>query len=441
MRVLLVVYDNGSFIHWFPLGTAYVAAALEKAGHEVVVYSKDQHHWPPEHLTAYLDANRFDVVGVGVIAGYWQYRELLRISDAINASKQRPFYILGGHGPSPEPEYFMKKTGADAVVIGEGETAIVDLLNSPRPGIHRAELIKDVDSIPHPAWRLFPMDYYALLREPNIRNEERCFPMVTARGCPFKCNFCYRMDEGIRMRSVEGVVEEIKILKRDYGISYFAFMDELLMAGPKRTAELCEAFIPLNIRWSCMGRLNYATKEMVTLMKRAGCAFIGYGIECMDDQVLKNMNKNLTVDQITKGIEATLAAGVSPGFNIIFGNIGEDGRTLQAGVDFLLKYDDHSQLRTIRPVTPYPGSPLYYKAIEDGLLKDAEDFYENKHLNSDLPAVNFTNISDQEYLHFLYEANATLLENYHKHQLDDQKCQFQKLYFGRDKSFRGFRQT
>jgi anaerobic magnesium-protoporphyrin IX monomethyl ester cyclase len=439
MKILLIAYDNGSYIHWFPLGTAYIAAALERAQHEVVVYSKDQHHWPPEHLTAYLDANRFDVVGVGVIAGYWQYRELLRVSEAINASRQRPHFVIGGHGPSPEPEWFMKKTGADAVVVGEGERSVLSAITGK--GIFRSDLIQDVDSIPHPAWHLFPMDYYSLLREPNIRNDERCFPMITARGCPFKCNFCYRMDEGIRLRSVESVVEEIRILKKDYGISYFAFMDELLMAGPKRTAELCEAFIPLNIRWSCMGRLNYATKELVTLMKRAGCAFIGYGIECMDDQVLKNMNKNLTVNQITKGIEATLAAGVSPGFNIIFGNIGEDGRTLQAGVDFLLKYDDHSQLRTIRPVTPYPGSPLYYKAIEDGLLKDAEDFYENMHVNSDLPSVNFTDISDAEYMQCLYAANVTLLENYHGHQLEAQKEQFRKLYFDRDTSFRGLRQT
>ena len=66
------------------------------------------------------------------------------------------------------------------------------------------------------------------------------------------------------------------------------------------------------------------------------------------------------------------------------------------GVEFLLKYDDGAQMRTIRPVTPYPGSPLYYYAIEKGLIKDCEDFYENKHLNSDLMAVNFTKLNDEE---------------------------------------------
>ena len=110
-------------------------------------------------------------------------------------------------------------------------------------------------------------------------------------------------------------------------------------------------------------------------------------------------------------------------------------------MDFLLKYDDHSQLRTIRPVTPYPGSPLYYYAIEKGLLKDCADFYENKHINSDLLSVNFTELSDDEFHRLLFEANKTLLENYYKYQLEKSIDVSEKLYFEKDESFRGFRQT
>ncbi len=439
MRILLVVYDNDSYIHWPPLGLMYIASILRNDGHEVVVYSKDKYHYPPEHLTKYLDENEFDVVGLGVIAGYWQYAEMLRISKAIRATKRKVHFIIGGHGPSPEPEYFMEKTGADAVVVGEGERAVLNAVYSK--GIFNSTLIKDIDSIPYPAWDLFPMDYYALLREPNIKNNERCFPVITSRGCPYKCNFCYRMDEGIRLRSTKSVVDEINLLKKEYGISYIAFMDELFMVGPKRTHELCEAIGGLNIRWSCQGRLNFATPDLIRDMKRAGCVFINYGIECLDDECLKTMNKNLTVNQITKGIENSLNAGVSPGFNIIWGNIGESEKTLLAGVRFLLKYDDHSQLRTIRPVTPYPGSPLYYHAIATGKIKDVADFYENKHKNSDLPAVNFMDIPDQTVNSCLLYANKALLENYHNHKLTEQVSQFERLYLQEDVSFRGLRQT
>jgi hypothetical protein len=125
--------------------------------------------------------------------------------------------------------------------------------------------------------------------------------------------------------------------------------------------------------------------------------------------------------------------------NIIFGNIGDTRETLRKGVEFLLKYDDHAQLRTVRPVTPYPGSPLYYYAIEKGLLKDVEDFYENKHLNSDLLAINFTNMTDEEFHETLCEANKKLVRHYYQGKLKSTFKICDDLYLGKDTSFRGFR--
>lgn len=461
-KVLLVVYDNDSYIHWFPQGTAYIAAVLRRKGYDVTVYSQDVHHHPDEHLTRYLDENRFDVVGVGVIAGYYQYRKLLKLSEAVNRSKQRPYFILGGHGPSPEPEFFLRKTGADCVLVGEGETTIVELLEALGRGdglegvkgvawleggrlraAPRRELVADIDALPFPEYGLFPMEYYRLLRMPHAESRDFVLPLLSGRGCTFTCNFCYRMDEGFRPRSSEAIIEEIRLLQARYGVTYIAFSDELLMSSKARTVGLCEDFLRAGLRfkWDCNGRLNYATPDVLQVMKRAGCVFINYGIEAVDDAVLRNMKKALTVEQITKGIEATLAAGISPGFNIIFGNIGDDRKTLQKGVDFLLKHDDGAQMRNIRPVTPYPGSPLYYHAIEKGLLKDAEDFYERKHVNSDLLSVNFTELSDDEFHRGLYEANKRLFENYMARKLENLLAQTKSLYLDRNAAFRGFRQT
>lgn len=114
---------------------------------------------------------------------------------------------------------------------------------------------------------------------------------------------------------------------------------------------------------------------------------------------------------------------------------------MRLGIEFLLKYDNHSQLRTIRPVTPYPGSPLYYYALEQGLLKDCADFYEHKHVNSDLLSVNFTALSDEEFHRLLYEANGKLLANYFSAQMKKAQETLHKLYLEKDSSFRGFRQT
>lgn len=462
MRVLLAVYDNDSYIHWFPQGIAYIAAVLEAAGHEVDIYNQDINHWPAEHLTRFLDVNHYDVIGLSVIAGYYQYKVLLELSEAINRSKNRPFYIIGGHGPTPDPGYFLYKTEADAIVMGEGEETVLELLEALSNGKGlagvagiayregeqvkencRRPLIKHLDQIPFPAYHLFPMRYYRLLRMPHCDNRDFVMPVLSGRGCTFRCTFCYRMDKGFRPRSTEGIIEEIGKLQRDYDINYIVFSDELLMSSVQRTEEICRAIIQsgLKIKWNCNGRLNYAKKDILSLMKQSGCVFINYGIEAMDNEVLKKMRKGLRVEQVYKGIEQTLEAGISPGFNIIFGNLGDNVETLEKGVDFLTKYDDGAQLRTIRPVTPYPGSPLYDHAIENGLLDGCQDFYENKHHNSDLVSVNFTDLSDDEFNQALFAANSRLIENYYKNKAQQLKDEAEALYLGGNTNFRGFRTT
>lgn len=461
MRILFAIYDNDSYVSWFPQGIAYLASACRNAGHDVHIFSQDVYHWPDEKLTALLDQEHFDLVGVGVIGGYYQYRRLLALSKAINASRQRPFFVIGGHGPSPDPAYYMRKTGADAVVIGEGEVSMVELLDalqgkrtmSSVNGIAYKEhdhvhltpprqLIADVDTIALPAWDLFEINHYAQLRNVGASNGDRTLPVLSGRGCTFKCNFCYRMDKGFRPRSPSSILDEIELLQTRYNIRYIDFSDELLMNSEERTITLCEAFMAsgLAFKWSCNGRLNYAKPHVLSAMKNAGCQFINYGIESLDDATLKVMNKGLTAKQIERGIVATLDAGISPGFNIIFGNIGETYEALQKGVNFLLKYSDFSQMRTIRPVTPYPGSPLYYHAIENGLLKDCEDFYENKHVNSDLLAVNFTPLDDDAFHHALYEANIKLIESFAEHKKESMLKDAYDLYYRRNVDFRGFRQ-
>jgi len=460
MRILLVAYDSGMFIHMFPMGLGYIASALQKAGYDVEIYSQDKYHYPESHLKNYLDRNHFDIVGLSMVAGYYQYQKIQKISNAINSSKNRPYYILGGHGPAAEPDFFLKKTQADAIVIGEGEQTIIELLeklgaktgHKDVKGIayvqdgkvvvnERRPLISDIDNIPWPAYSSFPMDYYALLRYANCSPTEYLVGMLTGRGCKYKCNFCYRMDEGQRIRSNEAIIEEMRYLIKEFGATYFNFIDELLMVSEERTMSLCEDFIKasLNVRWACAGRLNYAKPKVLDLMKRAGCDFIDFGIESLDDKVLATMQKGLTVSQIVKGVENVLTSGISPGLNLLFGHIGDKRENFFKAVDFLLKYSDGSQNRTIRPVTPYPGSPLYYYAIEKGLLKDCEDFYENKHVNSDLVSVNFTDMTDHEIHEMLFEGNNKLVENYFRIQAKNTIAAARKLYIEGDVSFRGFR--
>ena len=145
-----------------------LTAILEQHGHDVEFFLQDVDHLPEQALTDLLDREHYDMVGLSFIGGYWQYHKAIAISAAINKSKNRPFFAIGGHGPSPEPEYFMRMTGADAVCIGEGDETILDLCKvvskemplSKVKGIayrdgdnyyvnERRPLIKDIDAIPY----------------------------------------------------------------------------------------------------------------------------------------------------------------------------------------------------------------------------------------------------------------------------------------------------
>lgn len=467
MKVLMVVYDNETHYTFFPIGLAYLASAIREAHngekHTVTVYEQNIYHWPDEHLTEYLNSNSFDIVIVSVIGGYYQYHKLLKLSAAINASTNRHKfkYLIGGHGPAPDPEYFLKKTNADVVGIGEGEITIVELLDALEEGTplntikgiayidkekefiqtqHR-ELIENIDTISWPAYDLFDINYYAMNRFARAVSTDRCLPMLSGRGCIFSCNFCFRLDKGFRPRSAESIIAEIKMLKEKYAITYINFADELLMSSKKRTRELCQAFIDskINIKWLCNGRLNFADIPTLSIMKEAGCQFINYGIESLDNATLKVMHKSLTKKMIIEGVENTLSLGISPGLNIIYGNINEPLSAIDDAVEFLLKYDDHAQRRTIRPVTPYPGCELFNIAVQQGKVKNVEEFYEKLHTNSDLLSINFTQNTYDEIYEALYKANKTLLtayNNYHS-SMYDKICY--DLYMNKNVNFRGFR--
>jgi radical SAM superfamily enzyme YgiQ (UPF0313 family) len=462
LKVLFVIYDNASPISYFPLGAAYIASAIRDAGHSVEIYNQDIYHHSDAHLANYLNERSFDIVALSACGGAYQHDKIKKICDAIRYSNQELQIWLGGHLAAPEPEYFLKYMNADLIFIGESEISVKNALYelAETGEVKKANgiaflnengdcvinppqsLIENIDFCALPAYDLFPMEHYVLRAGNGRPGPARTAYMLSGRGCIFKCNFCYRMDKGFRARSSASILSEIETLQKRYYITHVSFQDELLMSSRERTISLCNDFIKsgLTFTWECNGRLNFADKDILKLMKDAGCSFINYGIESIDDEALRRMDKSLTVEQIIYGVENTLSVGISPGLNIIFGNIGETSEILDRDVEFLLKYDDHAQLRTIRPVTPYPGSPLYYYAIEKGLLKDCADFYQ-KSRNSDLLTVNFTDMTDGEFYAAMYKANKRLLENYLSFQTKRNENILSSLYLDLDSSFRGFRKV
>lgn len=458
MKTLFIIYDNDSSRNVLPLGSAYIAAHLVKNGIEANYFNQDVFHYTEKELYSYLCDNPYDIVGLGFTWGPYQINKVIKIAEVINSLKNRPKFVLGGHGPSPVPEYFLNLVNADAVVIGEGELTFHEYVKAIQEGKdlvnieglayrdnnkrivvnRRRPVISDLELMPWPYTDKLPMEHYINSKWPPFKASDRVMPMITSRGCDYSCNFCYRLEKGIRQRDFDDLFEEIKFYKKEYRITYIFFQDELLMSSKNRMIEFCERMLSenLDIRWRGNGRLNVAVPEVLKIMKKAGCDFINYGIESFDNESLRLMNKKQTEEQIVKGIENTRACGIKIGFNFIFGNLGDTKESIRKSLNFFLKYNDFSQLRTIRPVTPYPGSELYDIAVESGLIKDPADFFK-KFKNSDLMTVNFTKLSDAEFYEELFKANKIMIDSYYKYQIKILLESFRNLYKGEDYSFRG----
>ena len=442
MRILLITVDHLSHLNQFPMGVAYIAAVALEEGHEVEIWNQELYHYPDEEIETFLNSReKFDVVGVGVY-GYQMFQKSISVCKYINRAKNRPeALILGSNGPSACPEYFITETGADYVVHGEGETSWVGLIDSIEHKTSKKDLlgiaymdgsklvmnpasplVRPVDDLPFPAWDLFPIDAYALAKHESASHTDRCFTALYSRGCPQSCNFCFRLYDSYRLRSFDSLFEELRILKSRYNITFIEFVDENIMINEKAAIRFGEAMLKentkekgLGITWACHGVTPSCTKEALTVMKAAGMKQVNLGIESLSQEVINNITKKQTPDDAIRAVENCAEIGVMAGLNIIWGNIGDTPETLKLGADFLVKYNNTTHMRSIKPVTPYPGTPLYFDAIKLGLLSGPADFYD-KYENSDRMTCNFTNVSDDEFYRLLYEANSRIVESFHKKQ-------------------------
>ena len=464
-RALFVVHDVYQDDNDFPLGVAYLASVLRNVGVDVQVFCQDVFHYPNSALASLLETSKFDLIGVGFLAA--RFRETVApLCDVINRHKKDALLVLGGHGPSPIPEYMLKNTQADIVVIGEAEETIVEIMEgrdsrTALEGIEgiayrqgdevvvnpRRRPIRELDTIPFPAWELFPMDRYVnCSKYPGQTEMDKNLAIISSRGCLGRCSFCYRMEKGIRWRSIENVVEEMKTLKTRYGVNYFCFQDELFLFKKSRLFEFEDALQKnsLHTKFFCDARADIFDEEMAECLKRIGCKYLNVGFESVDQKVLDAMHKGTTVEQNYGLAEIAHETGLALGLNFIWGSPCDTRDSLSRAVSFIRKFNSYASPRTIRPPTPYPGSPLYYEAIDRGLLNGPEEFF-SRFRNSDLMAVNFTDMPDEECYRLLFAANKELTMDHYAHTGGSMEEAartvqgFYDLYFRGKHDFRGAR--
>lgn len=318
-----------------------------------------------------------------------------KIAKKIKENDPDIITIVGGPHITALPTETMKLyPDIDIGVLGEGEITSIELLNafknkldldSVKGIIHRKngdlkitpkrDLMKDIDVLPFPAWDMLPdiLKHYQqsaarIDRLPNVS-------LVSSRGCPFKCIFCSRSVFGnvARTHSADYIIKMIKHFKKEYKVKSISFEDENFVIYRERLIEFCNRLIDekIDITWDCASNVNAVNPEILTLMKKAGCWQINFGIESGSQRILNFIKKNSKLENIERALRMAKDAGIVTKGYFIIGHPTETIESIQETINFIKRIPlDVFQMSFM---VPLPGAELYTIADKYGEFKNDWD--------------------------------------------------------------------
>ncbi len=405
MKLLLInpiLPELFSRAHTLPLGYLSLDAWLTKHGHEVDLLFPEQHLWRGPQILDYIDKNRPDMIGMGGcfdwlnVGAHLSYLIRQRFPD----TKQ----IFGGIMASPNPKLCFQIAPIDYVCCGEGEIALQKLLDALDKGESTENIqgicyVKDgkffdrgrgepvdLDEIPEFNWDKINMAHYAYnwqLKSPLLPYQSPLGFFITGRGCPYNCNFCFSIQKYRRL-SFEKIFEHLDSYVERFKPRFMAFNDDTFCASHKWTLEFCERLKEKSygFKYSCSGRVNTFNEGMAKALKESGCAVVHLALENADNEILKRMNKKITVEQFLECIKIAKGFGLIPNVSAMLGQPGESKETIEKTASIILDVlDESNPWATISYflLRIYPGSPLYKEAKASGFFKDDLEFYQ-RHL-------------------------------------------------------------
>ncbi len=368
-----------------PLGLAYLAAYLEKKGHGVRILDMEAEGMAVSLLEQWLSAIE-EPAYVGVTATTNLIDNALKIAAVCRGKFPGAKVVLGGVHAAVMTDEVLADENVDYVVRGEGELTFCELvsgekaekilgLSFARDGkhVHNPDrpFLADLDELPFPAYHLLPMTRYrasigAYKRSPVVS-------VVSSRGCPGRCTYCYGFYLGRRMRahSPRYLVEMIKWLKKDFGVREITFYDDTFTVFKDKVREFCHLLLEqgVDITWSCFARTDFVDEETLRAMKGSGCHQVCYGVESGSDEILRGVKKPMKLAGVKEVITMTKRLGVETRAAFMLGNPGETKETIEKTIGFAIEIDPDIAVFNI--TTPYPGTEMYGWAKEKGYIKDA----------------------------------------------------------------------
>jgi radical SAM superfamily enzyme YgiQ (UPF0313 family) len=374
--------------YWQPLGTLYVAASLRQAGHEVA-FLNGAFRSRGEILAALGEA-RPEIVGLYATAFGW--RKAREAAADVRRILPAAFIVAGGPYPIHAREQCLREAPElDAVVTGEGEEAMVEIAGRVGRGGDLAgvagtafrrgaevvanperPLCLDLDRLPFPARDLLD-DVGAYVPPPATYRRTPVAVMITSRGCNRRCIFCFQIDRrrehGIRARSVEGVMAEIRHLLAA-GYREIKFLDDTLAADRGRALEIARRIRAerLDFTWFASACVHQVDRELLEAFRAAGCWAILFGAESGVQKNLDALRKGITVEQTRRAVREAKAAGLRVHTPFLFGIPGQTYAEGLETIRFACELDP--DIASFHALTPFPGSELWERRHELGTVAD-----------------------------------------------------------------------
>ena len=355
-----------------PTGLAYLAAVLEEKGNHVTVIDCNVEGIDQNQLRQKLAKLDSDIIGISSTTPML-HSALMAARNAKKVCPNTTIVLGGAHATFMDKEILSAEPAVDLIIRGEGEVTLAELtkriindvgLNTANGITYRHQdqivqnpsrgYIQNLDDLPFPAYKHFHLEKYRL-------SGKLFFPIVTSRGCPFQCSFCVAnrvLGKQYRIRSPQNIGHELELLKREYDANFFVFYDDTLTLDKTRLYDVCDEINSrkLNTPWSCQIRVDQINQEMFTMMKKANCQQVSFGIESGCQNVLNAVNKRVTIEQNEAAIKLAKKAGLFVAISIIIGYPSETTQMRNETFDFIRRTEPDNV--SLHIATPYPGTEL-----------------------------------------------------------------------------------
>jgi len=346
----------------------------------------------------YLDAEALDlpVAGAAAIAAKENYQVVALPADtyslistinqarAIKKALPKTLVVCGGIHPTIYPEETALLPCFDAVVFGDGETPFSELLKginngsfpSKIPGIiakEKEQLIKgdtpifekNLDSLGYPDYSGIKLDHYYS----SLAKARPVLPLVTSRGCPFKCTFCDRpvLANRVRYRTAGHVIDEMKHLI-SMGVREFSIYDDTFTANKKRAHKILDAMagLPQKVGFDIRSRVDTSNEEILDALNKAGCDRVYIGVESGDPIVQKTIQKNLDLEKAREVFKQVQKRGMKALAYFMIGLPGETEKQANNTIEYARNlWADYYLFEVF---TPMPATEAYEQGIKRGIL-------------------------------------------------------------------------